>query len=118
MLVRSVERGSVAEKAGLRAGDVVLRFGDEKIETRADLRRALRNKTGAVKVVVLREKREQTLTLNVPEKHSQMRSESWHFDFPDIASEMNMHSIVGTKMGTITKQPAGVEVWTRSDLAP
>jgi len=36
----------------------------------------------------------------------------------DIASEMNMHSIVGTKMGTITKQPAGVEVWTRSDLVP
>ncbi len=36
----------------------------------------------------------------------------------DIASEMNMHSVVGTKMGTITKQPAGVEVWTRSDLSP
>lgn len=36
----------------------------------------------------------------------------------DIAAEMNMHSVVGTKMGTITKQPTGVEVWTRSDLAP
>ena len=36
----------------------------------------------------------------------------------DIAAEMNMHSVVGKKMGTITKQPAGVEVWTRSDLAP
>jgi DNA primase len=36
----------------------------------------------------------------------------------DIAAEMNMHSVVGTKMGTITKQPAGVGVWTRSDLAP
>jgi DNA primase len=36
----------------------------------------------------------------------------------DIAAEMNMHAVVGTKMGTITKQPAGVEVWTRSDLAP
>ena len=36
----------------------------------------------------------------------------------DIASEMSMHSVVGTKMGTITKQPAGVEVWTRSDLSP
>jgi DNA primase len=35
----------------------------------------------------------------------------------DIASEMNMHSVVGTKMGTITKQPAGIEIWTRSDLA-
>ncbi|HEY7589190.1 MAG TPA: DNA primase DnaG [Thermoplasmata archaeon] len=36
----------------------------------------------------------------------------------DIASQMNMPYIVGTKMGTITKQPAGVEIWTRSDLAP
>ena len=36
----------------------------------------------------------------------------------DIAAEMNMHSVIGTKMGTITKQPAGVGVWTRSDLAP
>ncbi len=36
----------------------------------------------------------------------------------DIAAEMNMHSVVGTKMGTITKQPTGVVVWTRSDLAP
>jgi len=36
----------------------------------------------------------------------------------DIAAEMNMRAVVGTKMGTITKQPAGVEVWTRSDLAP
>jgi len=29
-----------------------------------------------------------------------------------------MSAVVGTKMGTITKQPAGVVVWTRSDLAP
>src|SRR2546427_12112513 len=36
----------------------------------------------------------------------------------DIASEINILSIVGTKMGTITKQPARVEGWTRSDLAP
>ncbi len=36
----------------------------------------------------------------------------------DIAAEMNMHSVIGTKMGTITKQPTGLEVWTRSDLAP
>ena len=36
----------------------------------------------------------------------------------DIASELNMHSVIGTKMGTITKQPAGVEIWTRSDLSP
>src|SRR5256712_706500 len=36
----------------------------------------------------------------------------------DIATEMNMHSVVGTKMGTMTKQPAGIEVWTRNDIVP
>ena len=36
----------------------------------------------------------------------------------DIASELNMHSVVCTKMGTNTKQPASLEIWTRGDLAP
>ncbi len=35
----------------------------------------------------------------------------------DIASDMSMHAVIGTKMGTITKQPTGVEVWTRGDLS-
>ena len=34
----------------------------------------------------------------------------------DIAAEMSMNAVIGTKMGTITKQPAGLEIWTRSDF--
>jgi len=34
----------------------------------------------------------------------------------DIAAEKEITAIVGTKMGNITKQPAGVEVWTKEDL--
>jgi len=34
----------------------------------------------------------------------------------DIAADNKIVSIVGTKMGNITKQPASVEVWTRDDL--
>ena len=34
----------------------------------------------------------------------------------DIASEKNIGTIVGTKMGNITKQPANVDVWTKEDL--
>ncbi len=34
----------------------------------------------------------------------------------DLASDMNMAAVVGTKMGNIVKQPAAVEVLTRSDL--
>jgi len=35
----------------------------------------------------------------------------------DIASEIGMKSVVGTKMGTVTKQPAGIDVLTRDDLS-
>ncbi|HKZ48784.1 MAG TPA: DNA primase DnaG [Thermoplasmata archaeon] len=35
----------------------------------------------------------------------------------DLAAEIGMKAVVGTKMGTVTKQPASVEVWTRDDFA-
>ena len=38
----SVPAGSVLAKAGLRAGDVVLRAGDQEIVTRADLAKVFR----------------------------------------------------------------------------
>jgi len=34
----------------------------------------------------------------------------------DIASEIGMRSVIGMKMGTITKQPSGIEVYTKTDL--
>jgi DNA primase len=34
----------------------------------------------------------------------------------DIAADNKIATIVGTKMGNITKQPAAVEVWTKDDL--
>lgn len=34
----------------------------------------------------------------------------------DIASDMGIGCIVGTKLGNIAKQPEGVEIWTKDDL--
>jgi DNA primase len=34
----------------------------------------------------------------------------------DIAAEQKIGTIVGTKMGNITKQPSSVDVWTKEDL--
>ena len=34
----------------------------------------------------------------------------------DIAAEQKIGTIVGTKMGNITKQPAGTDVWSKDDL--
>jgi membrane-associated protease RseP (regulator of RpoE activity) len=67
ILVKSVERGSAAEKGGMRAGDVIIKVGDETIESRSDYRQAIRHRDNAnVKVVVIRDKKEQTLTLTLP----------------------------------------------------
>ena len=34
----------------------------------------------------------------------------------DLASDLKIVTIVGTKMGNITKQPAGIDVWSKDDL--
>jgi membrane-associated protease RseP (regulator of RpoE activity) len=67
VLVRSVEKGSPAEAAGLKAGDVIVKVDNEKIRDRSDWRDALR-KSGKVNVGVIREKREQNFTLTLPER--------------------------------------------------
>ena len=69
VLIRSVERGSRAEKAGLRAGDVIIRVGDQPIHDTSDFSHALRGRSsGSVTVNVMREKKEQTFTLSLPER--------------------------------------------------
>ena len=71
MLVRSVQKGSAAESAGLRAGDVIVKVGDQKIADNSDWREALRNgKNGKVSVVVVRDKKEITLAMSVPVRRS------------------------------------------------
>jgi serine protease Do len=79
VLVKSVEKGSVAEKGGMKAGDVIIKVDNETIESRSDYRQAIRHRENAtVKVVVIREKREQTLTLTMPPPR---KESGWNFEF-------------------------------------
>jgi serine protease Do len=67
VLVKSVEKGSVAEKGGMRAGDVIIKVDGDTIESRSDYRQAIRHRENEnVKVVVVRDKKEMTLTLTLP----------------------------------------------------
>ena len=64
LLVRSIVANSPAEQAGMRAGDVVLRADAKPIATPADWAKAIKNSHGQpLAVTVLRDKKEQTLTL-------------------------------------------------------
>jgi S1-C subfamily serine protease len=72
VLVRSVEKGSAAEKAGLKAGDVIIKADNEKLTDRTDLSHILRSHRtgGKMTLVVMRDKHEQTLTVTLPDRGS------------------------------------------------
>ena len=83
ILVRSVEKGSKAEAAGLKAGDVIIRVDNDRISDTREWSRMLRNRdSGTVKVGILRDRREQTLTIAVPERSAD-ESNSWYVG-PDL----------------------------------
>ncbi len=64
LLIHSVDANSPAAAAGMHAGDVVLRVNGTPMANRSDWNRALHDSKGhTVSVVVMREHREQTLTV-------------------------------------------------------
>jgi membrane-associated protease RseP (regulator of RpoE activity) len=70
LMVKQVASKSKAAAAGLKAFDVILKVGSESIATMADWDRALRaNRGKPVQVTVLRDNKQQTLTLQVDSKH-------------------------------------------------
>jgi membrane-associated protease RseP (regulator of RpoE activity) len=72
LMVKQVARKSEAALAGLRAFDIILKVGTEPVTNLAGWDRALRSNQGKpVQVVILRDKKQQTLTLQVDSKHHQ-----------------------------------------------
>jgi len=67
VLVRAVEKGSRAEKAGFRAGDVIVRINSQQVHDTSDFSHGVRDRNGnSVNVGVMRDKKEQNLTLTLP----------------------------------------------------
>jgi serine protease Do len=107
VLIRSVEKGSRAEKAGFRAGDVIIRVNGESINDTGDFSHAIHNrKDNTVNVSIIRDKKEQTLTLTLPErKQSELFDES--LELPDIDAETHIDlSQLGSQLANIRPQIA------------
>jgi serine protease Do len=69
VLVRSVEKGSRAEKAGFHAGDVIVKVNAQPVHDTSDFMHAVRSRNGAaVSVDVIRDKKEQNLNLSLPDR--------------------------------------------------
>ncbi|HEX7730903.1 MAG TPA: PDZ domain-containing protein [Terracidiphilus sp.] len=70
LMVKQVARKSEAAASGMKAFDVVLKVGADPVVTMADWDRMLRANAGkAVQVTILRDRKQQTLTLQVDSKH-------------------------------------------------
>ncbi len=76
VLIRSVMKGSAADKSGLKAGDVITKVDQKALDSPRDLSELLRGnrEKKAMAVTVVREKRELTLTVT-PEEDRMDRPE-------------------------------------------
>ncbi|MGB8889096.1 MAG: PDZ domain-containing protein [Candidatus Korobacteraceae bacterium] len=79
VLIRSVEGGSPAAAAGLKAGDVILKVNNETVHDMSDWQRSMQTNATKVSVGILREKHEQTLVINLPGSGdtSRLHPENW-----------------------------------------
>jgi membrane-associated protease RseP (regulator of RpoE activity) len=83
IMVKQVARKSEAAAAGLKIHDVVLKVGADPIANLADWDRALRANQGKpVQVTILRDRKQQTITLQVDSKHKGSKVEELNI-FPD-----------------------------------
>jgi membrane-associated protease RseP (regulator of RpoE activity) len=104
VLVRSVEKGSRAEKAGFHAGDVVVKVNDQGVRDTSDFTHALRSSSGGSAVVtVVREKKEQNLKLALPanKDSGHLMEDSFDIDVPDLAETEIQLGRLGDEMARI-----------------
>ena len=86
VLVRSVEKGSPADKGGLKAGDVIVRIDNEKLSDRSDLARLMRKHRsgGKMNLSIVRDKREQNVSVDLPQRRND--SSALYIDSDSFAS--------------------------------
>jgi serine protease Do len=112
VLVRSVDKGSKAEAAGLRAGDVILRVDNERVSDAGDWARLLRHHDGgSVKLGILRDRREQTLSLALPEASSE---NSFYVPGPDMEQLRMQLQRLGPELG---QQQAEIQARIAREMA-
>lgn len=93
VLVTTVREDSPAAEAGLRAGDVILRVGDEEVDDPSDVMREIAGAdAGEVEIRVLRDGDERTLRATLPERPSGSDLElsgnafsEFQFELPEIS---------------------------------
>lgn len=88
VLVRAVEKGSSGDAAGLRAGDIILKVDKDKIADPGEWRHALRGRSGTVALTILRDKKELTVNMTLPDKRGALELPDFDLPKEDIDKAM------------------------------
>ncbi len=67
ILVRSVQHGSAADRAGVRAGDVVFSVAQQTLSSEHDFSSLIRQRSGSVTVSLMRDHKRMDLTIALPQ---------------------------------------------------
>ncbi len=74
VLVRSVIKDSPAARAGIRAGDVIVKVDDEKVATPREITSALREREGeTVRITLVRDRKKMTVEVRLEERTGRLR---------------------------------------------
>ena len=91
VMVRSVEKGSHAEKSGFRAGDIIVRVNDQLVSDTSDFSHALRSgNRNSVTIGIIRDKKEQNIILTLPERKDSGEFLDESFEEPDDNAEIHL----------------------------
>jgi serine protease Do len=105
VLVRAVEKGSPAEAAGLRAGDIIVKVGGDHVACTSDWKRLIRQQRGGnVPLGIVRDKREQSLSLKLPEQKTSDAS-TYKWEWPDVDIDLEeLNRDINREVQRITPQ--------------
>jgi serine protease Do len=118
LMIKSVARKSEAANAGFKAFDVILKVGPDSIATSADWDRALRSNQGKpVQVTILRDKKQQTLTLQVDSKHRGALEEEELFGAGDDATLAELAPFFGSDLTQVYSAEAAADANATAEAA-
>lgn len=106
VLVTSVEEDSPADKAGLKAGDIILSVGGEPVDGTGELALAVREADqGPIAVGILRDRKERTVTVELPEA-PEFKWKSWEGSDSDGDVLMRTPEAIEGAMMVVPATPA------------
>jgi membrane-associated protease RseP (regulator of RpoE activity) len=130
-LIAEVEKGTAAEKAGLKAGDVIVGVAGKDVEDPGDVVDAIHEADeGPVKITILRDRKRMTVTADLPARRGSGDEADFSVMAPGVAPGELLpphapYVHVGPGASWIGAPPAGVVApappemrWIRAPVAP